>query len=284
MLKLASRVLLTTALAVTANTEASFILAAINDMSKRLEDRFDNLETSLQAIQSALAEHDGRISTVEAASSDYDIRLTKLKWQWLQLEASHKSPQEKVIDLEAWSRRQNINVVSLPERAEGKNPVGFFDKFLHDLLGSVNFPNLIAVNRAHRLGRPSDAGAQPHIMTARIHSYGWYGRMRRWPTMEHRSTYTQIFRRRHWSGASKSRIRRKNSIMLECAPDFSTLHGSESPKVPILTRSSTPQKMPIDSCLITVLPRRGDVFALDCLIYAGCCILLQHRLVAVYVG
>lgn len=59
MLKLASRVLLTTALVVTANTEAPLILAAINNMSKRLEDRVDNLETSLQAIQSALAEHDG---------------------------------------------------------------------------------------------------------------------------------------------------------------------------------------------------------------------------------
>lgn len=158
-------------LAAKANTEASVILAAINDMSKRMEDRFNNLGASLQATQATLTEHDARISTVEAASSDHDIRLTWLKQQRLQLEASHKSLQEKVIDLEARSRRQNIKVVGLPERAEGTNPVDFFAVFLCNLLGAAHFPTLIEVDRAHRLGQPSDAGARPHLMIARIHSF-----------------------------------------------------------------------------------------------------------------
>ena len=73
-------------LAAMANTEASVILAALNDMSTRMEDRFNNLGASLQATQATLTEHDARISTVEAASIDHDIRLTGLKQQWLQLE------------------------------------------------------------------------------------------------------------------------------------------------------------------------------------------------------
>ena len=115
-------------LAATANTKASVILAAINDMSKRMEDRFNNL-ASLQATQAILTEHDAWISTVEAASSDNDIQLTGLKQQWLQLEASHKSLREKVIDLEARSRRQNTKVVGLPKRTEGKKPSGLFCRF-----------------------------------------------------------------------------------------------------------------------------------------------------------
>ena len=158
-------------LAATANIEASVILAAINDMSKRMEDRFNNLGASLQATQATLTEHDARISTVEAASSDHDFQLTGLKQQWRQLEASHKSLQEKVIDLEARSRRQNIKVVGLPERAEGKTPVDFFAVFLRNLLGAAHFPTPIEVDRAHRLGQPSDAGARPRVMIARIHSF-----------------------------------------------------------------------------------------------------------------
>lgn len=60
----------------TSNTKASIILAAINDMSKRMEVQFNKLGASLQATQASLTEHDARISTLEAASSDHDIRLT----------------------------------------------------------------------------------------------------------------------------------------------------------------------------------------------------------------
>ena len=61
-----------TPLVAKANAETSVILAAINNMSKKMEDRFNNLEASLQATQTTLTEHDSRISTVEAACSDHD--------------------------------------------------------------------------------------------------------------------------------------------------------------------------------------------------------------------
>ncbi len=274
-------------LAATANTEASVILAAINDMGKRMEERFNNLEASLQATQATLTEHDTRISTVEAASSDHDIRLTELKQQWLQLEASHRSLQEKVIDLEAGSRRQNIKVVGLPERAEGKNSVDFFANFLCDLLGCANFPTPIEVDRAHRLGQPPDARAQPRIMIARIHSFRVKEKILRLARENTPLTYdgtrihiypdypAEIMKRRQPFEEVKKKFNK------ECAPDSSILHGSESPKVLTSTGSSTPQKMPIASCSITVILRRGDVFAPDCLIYAGCCNLLWHRPAAV---
>eukprot|EP00064_Thunnus_orientalis_P022972 superscaffoldBa00008255_g23196 len=138
-----------------ANAETSVILAAINDMSKRMEDRFNNLKASLQATQTTLTEHYSWISTMEVACGDHDTRLTQLKQQYLPLDASHRLLQEKISDLEACSRCQNIKVVGLPERV-----------FLHDLLGPAHFPTPIEVDRAHRLGQPPDAGARPHVTIA----------------------------------------------------------------------------------------------------------------------
>lgn len=128
------------------------------------------MEASLQTTQSTLTEHDVWISTEEAASSDYDIWLTELH-QWLQSVDNHKPLQEKVVDLKASSRCQNIEVVGLPERAEGENPVDFFSKFLSNLLGPDNFPTPIEVDRAHRLGQTPKAAAQPLVMIARIRSF-----------------------------------------------------------------------------------------------------------------
>ena len=119
-----------TPLVAKANAETSVILAAINNMSKKMEDRFNNLEASLQATQTTLTEHYSWISTMEVACGDHDTRLTQLKQQYLQLDASHRLLWEKITELEARSRRQNIKVVGLPERAEGKNPVDFFANFL----------------------------------------------------------------------------------------------------------------------------------------------------------
>lgn len=153
------------------NADTNTILAAINDMSKKMEDRFNNLEASLQTMQATLTEHEARISTTEAASSDLDVRLTQLKQHCLQLEENYKLLQHKIIDLEACSRRQNIKVVGLPERSEGINPVDFFANFLRDLLGPAHFPTPIEVDRAHRLGQPPDAGARPRVMIVRIHSF-----------------------------------------------------------------------------------------------------------------
>lgn len=47
----------------------------------------------------------------------------------------------------------------------------FVAVFLRNLLGATHFPTPIEVDRAHRPGQPSDAGARPRVMIARIHSF-----------------------------------------------------------------------------------------------------------------
>ena len=152
--------------------DLAVILTAISDMSKKMDDGFQALEVSLQITQATLTEHGQRIATVEEASSDHDTRLSILEQQGLRLENANKLLQDKVIDLEARSRRQNIKVVGLPERAEGGRPTEFFASFIKDLLGAENFPNPIEIDRAHRLGaQPATDPARPRVMIAKIHSY-----------------------------------------------------------------------------------------------------------------
>lgn len=108
--------------------------------------------------------------------------------------------QHKITDLEACSRRQNIKVVDLPERAEGNNPVDFLANFLRDLLGPAIFPNPIGVVRVHRLGQPPDAGGRPHVLIARIHSFRVKEKiLRRTPLLHstgYRSSSSPTFRQR----------------------------------------------------------------------------------------
>ena len=120
--------------------DLAVILTAISDMSKKMDDGFQALEVSLQITQVTLTEHGQRIATVEEASSDHDTRLTLLEQQGLRLENANKLLQDKVIDLEVRSRRQNIKVVRLPEKVEGGRPTEFFASFIKDLLRAENFP------------------------------------------------------------------------------------------------------------------------------------------------
>ncbi len=59
--------------------ESAAILSAIDGMSKKMVERFNSLEASLQASQATLAEHASRLSAVEVMASDHDNRLAALE-------------------------------------------------------------------------------------------------------------------------------------------------------------------------------------------------------------
>lgn len=105
--------------------EIAAVLVAVHEMSNKMDDRFNSLETSLQATQATLMEHANRTTAVENVSSDHDDRLLKLEQQATRLVSANKVLQEKVIDLEARSIRQNIKFVGLPENAENGRPIDF---------------------------------------------------------------------------------------------------------------------------------------------------------------
>ena len=106
-------------------------------------ERFNSLEASLQASRATLAEHGSLMA------SDHDDRLAALELQAKRLGDANKALQDKVVDLEARSRRQNIKIIGLPENAESGRPVEFVASFIENLLGKNHFPKHIEVDRAH---------------------------------------------------------------------------------------------------------------------------------------
>uniref|UniRef100_A0A673NI37 L1 transposable element RRM domain-containing protein n=1 Tax=Sinocyclocheilus rhinocerous TaxID=307959 RepID=A0A673NI37_9TELE len=62
----------------------------------------------------------------------------------------------KTDDLENRSRRSNIKITNIPEKSEGSDTVGYLESLIPQLLENDNFTSPITLERAHRLGRPSD--------------------------------------------------------------------------------------------------------------------------------
>lgn len=159
-------------LAASPSADTAAVLAAIGDMSRKMDERFNALQSALSENQAMLEEHDGRLFAVESATSDHDGRLAKLEQQAARFEEANKALQDKVTDLEARSRRQNIKFVNLPENVEAGNPVDFVSKLMPSLFGPEHFSKPVEVDRAHRLGSQAARSAnRPRILIARIHNY-----------------------------------------------------------------------------------------------------------------
>lgn len=57
----------------------------------------------------------------------------------------------KVDDLEKRSRRNNIRLVGVPEKAEGRDPVVFFESWLATSIGKDSLSPFFAIERVHRV-------------------------------------------------------------------------------------------------------------------------------------
>lgn len=78
--------------------------------------RFDNLETSLAGVKTALAANSSLITSLEQTREDHETRNTKLDRSCDELHIQNKLLKANLSDLEGRSRRQNIRVVGLPQK------------------------------------------------------------------------------------------------------------------------------------------------------------------------
>uniref|UniRef100_A0A3B4XDC6 Uncharacterized protein n=1 Tax=Seriola lalandi dorsalis TaxID=1841481 RepID=A0A3B4XDC6_SERLL len=78
--------------------------------------------------------------------------------------------QAKLDDLEARSRRQNIRIIGIKEKAENSRPTEFVAKLLPELLGKELFDHPVDVDRAHRIAAPAKDG-KPRAIIARLHRF-----------------------------------------------------------------------------------------------------------------
>lgn len=132
--------------------------------------RFNTLDSKLQLVQASLTDHATRITDLEGCASDHETRISALEGRCAELMEINSTTKRKLIDLEARSRRSNIIITGLPEKAEKGNPTQFVAEFLPQLLGTNNFPDGLKVDRAHCIGAQSSP-ARRRIMIAKIHHY-----------------------------------------------------------------------------------------------------------------
>uniref|UniRef100_A0A3Q1G7Q7 L1 transposable element RRM domain-containing protein n=1 Tax=Acanthochromis polyacanthus TaxID=80966 RepID=A0A3Q1G7Q7_9TELE len=93
------------------------------------------LETRVSANEDDIEDARKRVATMEKI-------ITQLK--------------DKTDYLENRSRRSNVRIVNVPEQAEGRDAVGFLEKFIPQILGGENFTAPVTLERAHRIGKKTD--------------------------------------------------------------------------------------------------------------------------------
>lgn len=101
------------------------------------------LRQDLQKVRERATSVEGRISDLEDQLPTL-TRYTRM--------AVHQVIQAntKMDDIENRLRRNNVHIVRLPEKIEGRDPTAFMEQWLQDLFGKEAFTPLFAVERAYR--------------------------------------------------------------------------------------------------------------------------------------
>lgn len=169
------------------DTMRSFLKTEIEGLGKEIRDEISSLRETTKAdmktIRDEVTEKVERLFSMQAEAaniqtgmeqslSDTSDRLMALENSCQSLAADHKKLQEKCIDLENRSRRQNIRILNIPEGSENNTPTAFVAKFLSKVLGEENFDGPILIDRAHRSLAPKPRkGERPRPIIARLHYY-----------------------------------------------------------------------------------------------------------------
>ena len=111
------------------------------------------VQVDLKAVTVRVTEAQDRISTNEDEFAALLVQNTAMKTTVEELVL-------KVDDLENRSRRSNLRLVGMPERKEGIDVCALLEKWIPDVLGASHFPGPLLIERAHRIGKVTEAEAQ----------------------------------------------------------------------------------------------------------------------------
>ncbi len=179
---------------------------------------------SFESFKSSIESQGRHIDELDQHLNDYSDRIVALEQMVLKLTSANKQLTDKVEDLESRSRRCNLWVIGIPERAEGSDPVTFMSQFFQGVLGSEIFPTPPLLDRAHRIGPASSADREnqkPRVMIVRFHYYSDKEKVLRhgnWNQLFYQSRKVFIFpdlsssvaKRRAAFSAVRNNLREKN--------------------------------------------------------------------------
>ncbi|KAK7938362.1 hypothetical protein WMY93_001688 [Mugilogobius chulae] len=133
------------------------VMSAIKSMQTDFASRFDSLLNAIRGVQNEIQLIATRVSQTEDRIGNNEDDIATLKKDNCTLKGELEALTRKVDDLENRSRRSNLRLVGLPEKAEGRDMCSFLVKWIPEVLGTVSFPGPLIIERAHRIGRPPEA-------------------------------------------------------------------------------------------------------------------------------
>lgn len=141
------------------------ILDAISGLKAESLARHKEVIDGIAHIRSDLEVIKGRMTTAERRISDTEDLTTQLTAKVSDLETKVKQLTEKNDDLENRSRRSNLRLIGLEEKAEGDDAESFLENWLPEVLGAENFPIPVRIERAHRIPASSSGSSSAQTTT-----------------------------------------------------------------------------------------------------------------------
>lgn len=210
------------------NLRVSLISELSSTIAEQVKAAIDSalapIVASFESFKSSIESQGRHIDELDQHLNDYSDRIVALEQTVLKLTSANKQLTDKVEDLESRSRRCNLRVIGIPERAEANDPVTFMSQFFQDVLGSEIFPTPPLLDRAHRIGSASSVDREnqrPRVMIVRFHYYGDKEKVLRrgnWNQLFYQSRKVFIFpdlsssvaKRRAAFSAVRNNLREKN--------------------------------------------------------------------------
>ncbi|CAJ0963119.1 unnamed protein product [Ranitomeya imitator] len=148
------------------------VTSLVSSCKQSLTQQLQEVKGVTAQINAALQKIDKRVGAVEervSTAEDHIVQLQKAERKFTQAISELAAKNE---DLENRSRRNNIRIVGVPEKAEGRNPTEYVESWLLETFGDAALTKVFAVERAHRVPpKPPVPGASPRTMLAKILNY-----------------------------------------------------------------------------------------------------------------
>lgn len=126
------------------------------DLTKHIDKKTADIQNTLTKIESSLSTLSEQVQEMETrvSANEDDIKETCDRID--KMEKLITLLKDKTDDLENHSRRSNVRILNVPEQSEGRDTVGFLERFIPQLMGRDNFTSPVTLERVHRVGKISD--------------------------------------------------------------------------------------------------------------------------------
>ena len=154
------------------HTNENQILQAIGDLRSSVEGKIEELRIDLSLIRQDLRKTLEQVTEAEGRISDIEDTQKTTNSDVLELLHTVKNLELKAEDAEGRSRRNNLQIVGIPEGTEGTNPTSYISDWIRSWVPSDVLSNCFVLERVHRalVARPPP-GAPPRPFIARLLNY-----------------------------------------------------------------------------------------------------------------